>query len=55
VRQAVRRIAETAEGLTTFYAEHNEFWRPALKNYAPNFGNPGSESAPRMDGAWRAQ
>ncbi|HTE84742.1 MAG TPA: ABC transporter substrate-binding protein, partial [Dehalococcoidia bacterium] len=55
VRQAVRRIAETAEGLTTFYAEHNEFWRPSLKNYAPNFGNPGSESAPNMDAAWRVQ
>jgi peptide/nickel transport system substrate-binding protein len=55
VRQAVRRIAETAEGLTTFYAEHNEFWRPALKNYAPNFGSPGSESAPRMDAAWKDQ
>jgi peptide/nickel transport system substrate-binding protein len=55
IQQAVRRIATTAEGLTTFYAEHNEFWRPSLKNYAPNFGNPGSESAPHMDSAWRAQ
>jgi peptide/nickel transport system substrate-binding protein len=55
VRQAIRRVAVTAEGLTTYYAEHTEFWRPSLKNYAPNFGSPGSESAPRMDSAWRAQ
>lgn len=53
VRQAVRYIAEQAEGMATFYSEHVQFWHPALKNYAPNFGNPAQESAPYVAGSWQ--
>jgi len=54
IRGAVRYIAEQAEGMATFYSQHEEFWRPYLKNYAPNFGNPGQESTPRVDASWRS-
>jgi peptide/nickel transport system substrate-binding protein len=54
IRQAIRYIAEQSEGITTFYSQHVEFWRPYIKNYAPNFGNPGQESMPRVDSSWRS-
>ena len=52
IRQAVRYIAQHSLGLETFYATHTEIWHPALKNYAPNFGNPGGEGVPRVEQAW---
>ena len=39
VRQAVRLIVDQAYSIAIYRAASYQFWQPALKNYAPNFGN----------------
>ena len=38
IRQAVKYVNETAQGLAVFYGSTYEFAQPALKNYSPQFG-----------------